>query len=905
MSTRQDSRDELSALDILKRLAQVLNQADQPEIRLQPFLEMMLQTLRDLCPDIARAEVYLRGDVGTSYRRWAGLGVPQDAPIAPEPKSSAALALTRREPVFPEAESGMVSWGIPLLTEGEALGVLRVDLPATSSSLPAIQAALLALVPSLCLGIQHVQSHPFIRALVLSQQLVATRTEQDMIGVVAEYVGKACPLLDLTLYEYKEEQFVCARSTVLAMPDTSELTDFSTGPADYPLSTAIPKLVEGHPIQIDDVYNTPLIAADKHEYFHAQSIKRLTLFPLVVDERVLGVLSVADQQLTPNELRGLQTLSNHIAVLVQNRALFKHTASALDEIQQVYRFGSAVLEAKDAASLLEAVYKHFSAPPDELALETVHLNEAGNPLAFVTQALITAQGSDESAKVIDVATYHLEAYAQLLEDGTPVLINNIDTDPSVTAPARAYFTGRRLQALAAFPIVLDGKLSNALTAAYFSPHIYTAAEIRLLHRLSEQIGLEIRNWQLLQKTQEQTKQLSHQVRLLESLYETSRQISAGLAKQDVLRTTCKNLAGALELGYAAILHCEQASTGCSVMAEHPAHLETEAPITLDGFGAYQHLQRYQTPIIVQQIESAGDLLGPNQERFKALGLRSMLLAPLLVQGDLIGLLVLAVTETVRSFSQAEMNVAQAIAAQIASSLRNAELFGEIQQRASQLEQIAAFGRRVTSTFDRNEILRHLVDVIPALLPADQVSLVLYSDGQPRMRVLTLAEDARTQEVRWPAEGSSIKEIVQTQMPMLIPDLPSSTYSDHKRMAAEGLNAALLSPLIVGNNVTGAINIGHKRARVYTPTDLTLLQQVGSQVAVALENARSFDVAQQHAAYDKSLSQITIRLQQQSDLRDLLQQTMRDLGGVLGAQRARVRLQTNAGPNGAKTREPEE
>jgi GAF domain-containing protein len=149
----------------------------------------------------------------------------------------------------------------------------------------------------------------------------------------------------------------------------------------------------------------------------------------------------------------------------------------------------------------------------------------------------------------------------------------------------------------------------------------------------------------------------------------------------------------------------------------------------------------------------------------------------------------------------------------------------------------------------------------------------------------------------------VEEVVLTQNALLIPDLTSSTYSDHRQLAERGLNSALIAPLVVGGRILGTVIIGHPRARLYTPTDLTLLQQIGNQIAIALENARLHQAARQRIYYEEALNEITERLQQQTDMRDLLQQTMHDLGQTLGARRARVRLQTHPGPNGNGAQTP--
>jgi GAF domain-containing protein len=105
-----------------------------------------------------------------------------------------------------------------------------------------------------------------------------------------------------------------------------------------------------------------------------------------------------------------------------------------------------------------------------------------------------------------------------------------------------------------------------------------------------------------------------------------------------------------------------------------------------------------------------------------------------------------------------------------------------------------------------------------------------------------------------------------------------------------MRSLVTAPLAVSGRAFGAVNVAHQRAQMYTPTDLTFLQQIANSIAVALENARQFQLAQHHAQYEEALSKITSHLQQQGDLQVLLQQTMQDLGEVLGARRARVRLQ---------------
>jgi sigma-B regulation protein RsbU (phosphoserine phosphatase) len=263
---------------------------------------------------------------------------------------------------------------------------------------------------------------------------------------------------------------------------------------------------------------------------------------------------------------------------------------------------------------------------------------------------------------------------------------------------------------------------------------------------------------------------------------------------------------------------------------------------------------------------------------------------------LTGFLLIGSTQPDRRFTENERRALQTVAAPLAISLRNAELSAEIQRRASQLDQLTAFGRLVTSTLDRDRILQHVIEIVPDLLPTDQISVALLSAGQSRMHVVTLSSSAARREDDLAAAGSGVEEVVQTQNPVLLGDLQRSTYTDHARMSERGLRSLLIAPLTVSGDTFGAVMTAHRHADRYTPTDLALLQQIANQIAVALENARQFQTTRQRAQQEESLSEIVAHLQQQADLRVMLQQAMQDLGHLLGARRARVRLQVTPGIN---------
>jgi GAF domain-containing protein len=380
--------------------------------------------------------------------------------------------------------------------------------------------------------------------------------------------------------------------------------------------------------------------------------------------------------------------------------------------------------------------------------------------------------------------------------------------------------------------------------------------------------------------------------LLDAISAISHEISSQRAGDQVFQAACQRLADTLSVDYVLVVRGDPGASAGAVVAEFPVHLGENAPVAQEGFAAYQQIKASRQPVIVSGLDASD----PGHAHFQPLDLVTLLLVPLLVPASLTGFLLIGSTQPDRRFTENERRALQTVAAQVAISLRNAELSAEIQHRASQLDQLTAFGRLVTSTLDRDQILQHVIEIVPDLLPTDQLSVALLSAGQSRMHIITLGSGAPLREDDLAAAGSGVEEVVQKQNPVLLGDLQRSTYTDHARMREQGLRSLLIAPLTVSGDTFGAVMTAHRRADRYTPTDLALLQQIANQIAIALENARQFQTTRQRAQQEESLSEIVAHLQQQADLRVMLQQAMQDLGHLLGARRARVRLQVTPGVN---------
>ncbi len=90
------------------------------------------------------------------------------------------------------------------------------------------------------------------------------------------------------------------------------------------------------------------------------------------------------------------------------------------------------------------------------------------------------------------------------------------------------------------------------------------------------------------------------------------------------------------------------------------------------------------------------------------------------------------------------------------------------------------------------------------------------------------------------------------------------------------------PLMVGDKVLGVFDVQSDRIDAFTEEDANIQTTLASQVATALQNARSFNQARRHAERESMLNVINQKIQSATSVEAVLQIAARELGHALGA-----------------------
>ena len=199
----------------------------------------------------------------------------------------------------------------------------------------------------------------------------------------------------------------------------------------------------------------------------------------------------------------------------------------------------------------------------------------------------------------------------------------------------------------------------------------------------------------------------------------------------------------------------------------------------------------------------------------------------------------------------EREAIELYAGQAAVAMKNARLYAEATRREREAEELSRIARVLNETLDVADVGERIVESVRPLFEARSSGLYsLEADGS--FRAIAWGGDARTRYTRgqsFPAHDGVIGWVVANNAPVANPDVlndPRFVFPEPRRteLAAGGNTAVLAVPLRAKGTTIGVLAVADKPGRRFSDDEVALLQAFGDQAALAFENARLYERAQQ-------------------------------------------------------------
>lgn len=436
-------------------------------------------------------------------------------------------------------------------------------------------------------------------------------------------------------------------------------------------SSTLPGLVAStnQPRVITDVQNDP--------YFRFNELLPDTLseaaVPISIGSEVLGVLNIHSTLIDAFDeelVNVIQTLANQISGTLQNNRLLEATQVSYEETALLYRATRQVTQSRSEADVVQSVVDTLIQLPYLGAILSV---EGEN---FKINVLTDSKTGrvDKSLQSLNIPVGRM---AETLAESRLVVIQDI-SQPSGYENMVSFLLRRGCKAAALIAVLENGRLSKVLALGARDEKSLTQPVLQPYVNLAEVVGASLEKFRVLNTLQQRLSELQILASFAQAV--TAENILTSLYRvlhEQVIQTLGPDLEFAIALFDEKVGQIEfpYFVSGGAALSVPPSQLgegltsiliETQKPLLLSDRAA---IQTY-SPKRVGEGKPAQSWMG----------------LPLMFAGKAIGAIIIQDLQNENRFDQDDLNLFMALAPQMSTAVRNAQLYTEAQRALSAYDQ---------------------------------------------------------------------------------------------------------------------------------------------------------------------------------------------------------------------------
>jgi GAF domain-containing protein/ActR/RegA family two-component response regulator len=686
-----------------------------------------------------------------------------------------------------------------------------------------------------------------------------------------------------------------ARSAILYRVDTEsgmvETQAISTG-SEFPWTRVLPSgtgmagvaIRDRRPVRSPDVLFDERIpyTPEVRAVVEKTADRALLAVPVFVRGSVFGALAVAHTTgriFDDEEVRLAEAFAAQAATAIENARLYSLETSRraqLAALAEVERDLAAELNLDRLLRLIiERASRLFAAQG------TIYLVDDGGTL--------TAAAVSEQTPAVERLAFGAGLVGTCAERCEGMIVN----DYRASAFALPRFVALGVRHAMAQPLVSLGRLMGVIAlfrADAVKP--FSAEDLEILGSFANQAAIAIQNARLYDDAEQRRREAEELARMARVLTETLDVATVG----DRIVESVRAMFGVDSAGLRVLEPdgslVAVAWRGSATAFFAPGHRQPAAS------GLLGRALAEGRPLWSRDLLADDTLQYPDDMRRRVVGSgqRAALAVPLRAKGRTVGGLFLAHSRP-RTFSEAEVALAQAVGDQAALALENARLREEAERRRRAAEQLAELGRLVSQSLEPERVGQPLAERIRETFGARRAALYrVIPDGEALEAVgfSDAAGAALRDDARLPQGLALIGRAVAERRAVSSPDVltdPDLRYTEEMRARIEAgqVRAAMAAPLFVGDAVIGVLGVGDRAGRVFTEEEITLLEACADRAAVALDNARLYSETARRQREAEALARLGQTLTESLDVAAVADRIVESLLALFDAQSSILRL----------------
>lgn len=583
--------------------------------------------------------------------------------------------------------------------------------------------------------------------------------------------------------------------------------------------------------------------------------------PLVSRGRVIGAMTIQSAEpaaFSQEDVTVLQTMADQLANAIENARLYAETQRRMREMEAINEIGQLVASVLDLDAVLRRVVDTAKERFGYYFVGILLLE--GNHLAFRYGSAIGDAGARWRRSDLRLSMDGPGLTVAAAQSAQAVLVNDVGRDPRyLTVPELA-----DTRAEVAVPIEVKQHVIGVLDVQSDRRFAFDRNDVALLQSLASQAGVAIENARLFQEAQRSMGRTQLLLRVSEATASTVETV-------EVMRRVARAAARAVDADSSAVYELDHARQELRPVAGYrvpPEQWETyrDTPFLVNAHPFLQAAVRERQTILTSDATQDRRYDNVLAHLIPA---QSVLLTPMMVREEVIGVLGLAWWEETRQLDTGEIELVEGIVHQAAVAVENARLFEAAHSRAEELTVLNDLARALTARLDVDQVLQETHRGVARLLDTANFFIGLYNPQQHEVTIpLNITESQTDSQITVvPADRGITGYMIRNRASVLIKD---NMLGWQEKMGVQlvGQPAAswLGAPLMIGDQVIGVMAVqSYTTPRAYDEHDQELLIAIASQAAVALQNAQLFEQTQVRARSERKLREVVAAVSASEDL----------------------------------------
>jgi len=711
-----------AGLRALQQVSLIINATLDPEELLDQVLELLATVVPfdSACVTISRgAELQIRAARG--YEAFVSApAVGRSLPTGHYPNlrrmmitgRSALLANTEKDAEWVRSSfsAHVRSWlGVPISRRGETIGIFSLD--STTPGFFHDFHVEIATAFARQVGVAMDNADLFVRVRKASRQ---NRMLQELAGVI-NAMSDTQSILD-HLARYAGEALGVRRAAVVLV-STNRDEVLATALYDPGKTLDQDVVAQSRALPISLRKERELRAAlhlDRVRLYSARDLEPIVPWiaglrvgavlaaPIQRDGKLYGVLALddpsAEREFTEDERALVAALADHAAVAIHNVQAIMELRRQSQELTSLFNLGISLSQELTPEGVVDLLFDQVDRLIDVDSAVLARL---------LTPDRLHCDVLDEGRRLpaLDVPLRGPTLSGHVVLTGEPLLIQDYEAELD-RLPVPGLTTGVPTASWLGVPLIARGEVIGAVSIQSERPNRFGEGHLRLLRMIANQIAVALDNARLLQTASLRAEEL----RLVN---EIGRYAVSVLDIQQLVREVTGRIQQAFEYYAVAILLVE----GERLVPQAVAMAPSGRPIHVD-----RTLSLREMSIMTTVANTGRPWLVPDvaaEPSFYAIPelpeARCELAVPLVIAGETVGVLDVQ-SDRADGLGEADLELLQVLAAQVAISFANARLFAEVRAHAAQLEaRVTARTAEIRSQKERTEaILRSVADAVVVL-----------------------------------------------------------------------------------------------------------------------------------------------------------------------------------------------